>query len=196
MSVATPTVDELEDLLLACRYGDLEDVQQFVDRFGPDPLNDARDERGNTVLHMVAGNGHIETLEYLLRHVPPALLSARNDARSTALHWAALNSHLAVAQALVKLPGGPGADLIDAKNEAGRTPLGEAENVGWEDGAKWFVEVMKLEENQKGEELQVAEDAEDAEKIEVEIQDAEGQIAKMTIGQRPAGESSIPPSAP
>ncbi|KAH9920964.1 cytoplasmic protein [Fomitopsis serialis] len=193
MSLATPTADDIEDLLLSCRYGDLEDVQQFVDRFGPDPLNDARDERGNTVLHMAAGNGHTETLEYLLRHVSPALLSAQNDARSTALHWAALNSHLAVAQALVKFPNGPGLDLIDVKNEAGRTPLGEAENVGWEEGAKWFVEVMNLDESAKGEELQVAEDAE---KIEVEIQDAEGQVAKMTIGQRPADAApSDPPSA-
>lgn len=125
-----------------------------------------------------------------MRHVSPALLSAQNDARSTALHWAALNSHLAVAQALVKLPNGPGLDLIDVKNEAGRTPLGEAENVGWEEGAKWFVEVMNLDESAKGEELQVAEDTE---KIEVEIQDAEGQVAKMTIGQRPA---DAPPSDP
>ncbi|TFY64329.1 hypothetical protein EVJ58_g2704 [Rhodofomes roseus] len=191
MSPATPTADDIEELLLSCRYGDLEDVQQFADRFGRDPLNDARDERGNTVLHMAAGNGHTETLEFLLRHVSPALLSAQNDARSTALHWAALNAHLPVAQALVKSPEGPGVDLIDVKNDAGRTPLGEAENVGWEEGAKWFVEVMNLDESAKGEEMQVAEDAD---KIEVEIQDAEGQVAKMTIGQRAA--DATPPNPP
>lgn len=107
-----------------------------------------------------------------------------------------MNAHLPVAQALVKCPCGPGVDLIDVKNEAGRTPLGEAENVGWEEGAKWFVEVMNLDEGAKGEEVHVAED-EDAEKIEVEIQDAEGQVAKMTIGQRLTAISpSDPPSAP
>lgn len=125
---------------------------------------------------------YLETIEFLLPHVAPALLSAQNDAKSTPLHWAALNSHLPVAQSLVRCPRGPGVDLIDIKNAAGRTPIGEAETVGWEEGAKWFVEVMNLDEGAKGEELQVAEDAET---IEVEIQDAEGQVAKMTIGQRP-----------
>ena len=35
MSLATPTQDDLDDLLLSCRYGDTEDIQQFID--GPDP---------------------------------------------------------------------------------------------------------------------------------------------------------------
>ena len=135
---------------------------------------------------------YLETLEYLLHHISPALISAKNDAKSTPLHWAALNAHLPVAQALVKCPRGPGVDLIDIKNEAGRTPLGEAENVGWEEGAKWFVEVMNLDESAKGEELQVAENTD---KIEVEIQDAEGQVAKMTNGQRPTAPPSDPPNA-
>ncbi|GBE80792.1 predicted protein [Sparassis crispa] len=122
-----------------------------------------------------------EALEYLLRLVSPSLLSAQNDAKSTALHWAALNSHLPCAKALVNFPSGPGTDLIDIKNSAGRSPLGEAENVGWDEGAKWFVEVMNLDEGgRRKEELQTAENPSD---IEVEIQDAEGQIAKMKIGQ-------------
>lgn len=119
--------------------------------------------------------------------VSPALLPAQNDARSTPLHWAALNSHLPVVQKLVLFSKGPGKDLIDIKNAAGRTPLGEAENVGWDEGAKWLVEVMNLEEGGK-EENQVGSDAED---IEVEIQDAEGQVARMKISpngpSQPAG---------
>ena len=58
MSLATPTADDLDDLLLSCRYGDTEDIQAFLARFGPDPLAAARDHAGHTVLHMVAGNGH------------------------------------------------------------------------------------------------------------------------------------------
>ncbi len=58
MSLATPTDEEKEDVLLACRYGDVEDIEQFVTRFGPDPLNQTRDERGSSVLHMVCANGH------------------------------------------------------------------------------------------------------------------------------------------
>ena len=115
----------------------------------------------------------------MLTVVPPTLLVAQNTAKSTALHWAAMNAQLAVAQKLIGHTPGPGKDLIDVKNAAGRSPLGEAENVGWEEGAKWFVEVMNLGEDVKGEEeLRPADDGQD---IEVEIQDAEGQVAKMKI---------------
>ena len=80
MSIATPTADDVEDLLLACRYGDLEDVQQFVDKFGPEPLSDARDERGNTVLHMAAGNGHTGMSPSCVAARPPRQKSSRNKA--------------------------------------------------------------------------------------------------------------------
>ena len=59
MSVAVPSDEEKDEVLIACRYGDLEDVEQFIAKFGPDSLNDIRDDRGNTVLHMVCANGHI-----------------------------------------------------------------------------------------------------------------------------------------
>ena len=121
----------------------------------------------------------IDALDYLLTVVSPSLLSAPNAAQSTPLHWAALNQHLDIAQKLVQFPAGPGINLIDIKNAAGRSPLGEAENVGWEEGAKWFVEVMNLDDNAKGEED--LHPAEGADQIEVEIQDAEGQIAKLKI---------------
>ncbi|OJT06543.1 Ankyrin repeat-containing protein P16F5.05c [Trametes pubescens] len=184
MSHSVPTTDDLEEVLLSCRYGDLEDIRQFVDKFGPDALATAHDDAGNTILHMVAGNGHTDALDYLLPLVPPSLLAAPNNAGSTALHWAALNSHLPIAQKLVQFSAGPGVDLIDVKNSAGRSPLGEAEMVGWEEGAKWFVEVMNLDEGAKGEEE--LHPAEGPENIEVEIEDAEGQVAKMTLGPKSA----------
>ncbi len=121
----------------------------------------------------------LDALAYLLTTTAPSLLSAQNAAGSTALHWAALNRHLAIAQQLVRAPQGPGIDLIEVKNAAGRSPLGEAENIGWEEGAKWFVEVMNLDEDAKNEdELRPADPVQE---IEVEIQDAEGQVAKMKI---------------
>lgn len=58
MNTILPTDEEKEELYLSCRYGDLEDVQAFVTRFGPQPLSDLRDENGNTILHMICGNGH------------------------------------------------------------------------------------------------------------------------------------------
>lgn len=103
----------------------------------------------------------------------------QNDAQSTPLHWAALNQHLTVAQKLVNFPDGPGIDLIDIKNAAGRSPFGEAENAGWDEGAKWFVEVMNLDDAAKGEEG--LHPAESTDQIEVEIQDADGQVASMRI---------------
>jgi uncharacterized protein len=58
MSSTAPSNEEIEDVLLSCRYGDIEDVEHFVTRYGPDLLNDIRDDQGNTVLHMVCANGH------------------------------------------------------------------------------------------------------------------------------------------
>ena len=52
------TDDVKDDLLLACRYGDLEDVQTFVTEHGPETLNEIHDNNGNCVLHMVCANGH------------------------------------------------------------------------------------------------------------------------------------------
>lgn len=50
--------EELEDLILSCRYGDLEDVRDFVGRRGVAALDDYLDEYGNSCLHMAAANGH------------------------------------------------------------------------------------------------------------------------------------------
>ncbi|KAJ7921438.1 hypothetical protein B0H13DRAFT_149162, partial [Mycena leptocephala] len=91
-----PTTDEQEEFLLSCRYGDLDDVKQFVAQFGVEAAAEVRDDNRNTALHMLCGNGHTDVLDYLLPIVPPTLISARNSAQSTPLHWAALNSHLEV----------------------------------------------------------------------------------------------------
>ncbi|KAH7929582.1 ankyrin [Leucogyrophana mollusca] len=179
----SPSDDDLDDLLLSCRYGELEEVQQFVSKFGSGVIPTIHDNNGNTVLHMVCANGHVDVLEYLLPLVPPSLISAQNEALSTPLHWAALNQHLTVAQKLIQFPAGPGADLIDIKNASGRSPLGEAENAGWEDGARWLVQMMKLEEGEGA----VGDAGEDehldaSQNVEVEIEDAEGKVARMIIG--------------
>jgi ankyrin repeat protein len=53
-----PSSEEQIELILSCRYGDLEDVQEFVKKFGPESLTKIRDDNGNTALHMICGNGH------------------------------------------------------------------------------------------------------------------------------------------
>lgn len=119
-------------------------------------------------------------LNYLLPIVPSSLLAAQNNSGSTALHWAALNTHLEVAKALVEFPGGSGVDLIDIKNTAGHSPLAEAEFSGWEEGAKWLVEVMKLEPDSNDQEVDEPVEG-GVQDIQVEIEDASGEIAKINI---------------
>ncbi|KAF9529772.1 ankyrin repeat-containing domain protein [Crepidotus variabilis] len=176
--------DVKQDLLLACRHGDLEDVQTFVTQYGAEILLETRDDNGNSVLHMISANGHVGILDFLLPLLPSSFLATRNNSGSTPLHWAALNSQLEIAQKIVRHPG-IGVDLIDVKNEAGRSPLGEAELAGWDEGARWFVEVMNLGA-ESGHETAANEEVldSDTKDIEVEIEDADGKIAKMTISGR------------
>ncbi|THG99956.1 hypothetical protein EW145_g7162 [Phellinidium pouzarii] len=201
-AIPGPTIDEQEDVMLACRYGDIDDVREFVEKYGVDALAAVRSDNGNSVLHMVCGNGHEDLLAYLLSiPVPPFLLSAANSAGSTPLHWAALNAHLSAAKQLVQHANGPGTALVDIRNAAGHTPLGEAELAGWEEGARWFVEVMNIEEAPKGVEAEVGESEEEADEgvmdasaaqaIEVEIEDADGKIAKMSISQKGTGSKKL-----
>ncbi|KAJ7645966.1 ankyrin repeat-containing domain protein [Mycena polygramma] len=190
---AAPTTDEREEFLLSCRYGDLDDVKQFVAQFGVAAAADIRDGNGNSAFHMLCGNGHTDILDYLLPIIPPTLLSAGNNAGSTPLHWAALNSHLEVVKKLVQFQGGPGIDLIDIKNAGGRSPLAEAELAGWDEGAQWLVQMMKLDPGGDVKEGETTDDTNEqvdgddevaipAEGIDIEIEDADGQMAKMRIG--------------
>ena len=58
-STMEPSHGDLEEVLLNCRYGELEELQAFVEKFGWKPINEVRDESGNTILHMICGNGHL-----------------------------------------------------------------------------------------------------------------------------------------
>jgi len=89
---------------------------------------------------------------------------------------------------LVRFPAGPGVDLIDIKNEAGRSPLGEAELAGWDEGARWLVQVMNLDETKED----VQESADPSDAIQVEIQDADGQMATLTINPMPSAPDQEP----
>jgi len=62
-SFPSPTADDIEELLLIARYGELDELKSFIEKFGTKPLIDARDEDGNSVLHMVCGNGHLGATE-------------------------------------------------------------------------------------------------------------------------------------
>ncbi|KAL1712948.1 ankyrin repeat-containing domain protein [Schizophyllum commune] len=184
----SPTPDDLDDFRLACRYGDLEDVTTFLARF-PAAAR-AADDAGNTPAHMAAANGHVEVLDALI--AAGADPAAANAAGATPMHWAALNAQLGAVEALFKAGG---ARLIDERDGSGRSPLGVAEQNGWEEGARWMVERMDIsdataEEGEAGEDEKV-----DGRDIEVEIQDAEGGVARMAIGSG-AGKKEAPIEEP
>lgn len=52
------TAEEQEDFILSCRFGELDEVKQFIDKFGSDNLLSIRDDNGSNCLHMASGNGH------------------------------------------------------------------------------------------------------------------------------------------
>lgn len=57
----TPSAFEISEFLLCARFGDptdLDDIKAFVAKYGKSWLADAKDDRGNTCLHMAGGNGH------------------------------------------------------------------------------------------------------------------------------------------
>ncbi|EFP90773.1 hypothetical protein PGT21_013488 [Puccinia graminis f. sp. tritici] len=102
-ALSAPSIEELEDLILSCRYGDLEDVQEFVRRFGIAPLDDYVDEHGNSCLHMAAANGHEDVVQYLLQNLEKSSSIHRSNlppASNTPLHWAAMNHHLGILKQL------------------------------------------------------------------------------------------------
>jgi hypothetical protein len=51
--------EETDDIFLACRYGDLDEIKEFVSKWGKAIFSDLRDNNGSCVLHMVSANGHV-----------------------------------------------------------------------------------------------------------------------------------------
>lgn len=57
--------------------------------------------------------------------------------------------------------------------------------IGWDEGARWLVQEIKLDETSQHDVSDNEEDSsmamDTAQDVEVEIQDADGQVAEMTI---------------
>lgn len=104
---ASLTSDQIDELLLSARYGDLEDLQATLAPLlsnassATDLLATIKNEDSNTLLHYASANGHLEVVQYLLPHSDLPALLAQNVSGNTPLHWAGLNGHLKVVKALV-----------------------------------------------------------------------------------------------
>ncbi|MGI2298458.1 ankyrin repeat domain-containing protein [Candidatus Cardinium hertigii] len=113
---------------LTGRYGHLPD-RSGIDRIpagiGNHPanaigldLNNARNEAGNTPLHLAVIDNNLENLETLLRE-PATNVNARNASGNTPLHLAVAYRRLSIVQRLLIIPG---IDL-NVINNIGSTPL-------------------------------------------------------------------------
>ncbi|WOK96098.1 hypothetical protein Cni_G04803 [Canna indica] len=115
---ATP--DQVQTLLEAARYDDIEDLVRILS-MGISP--NSGDSQGRTALHMASANGHLEIVEYLIRN--EADVNALNSEKNTPLHWACLNGHIEVVKLLIQ--GGANVSLLNSHE---RTPMDEAVSRG------------------------------------------------------------------
>jgi hypothetical protein len=69
-----------------------------------------------------------------------------------------------------------GAGVLDVKNKSGRSAISEAELNEWAEGVTWMVGVMAVDDTGGA-----AQDADETGDVEVEIQDAEGRVAKLNM---------------
>lgn len=142
-SAVTPASEEVEDLIYACRAGDLGQLQEDLKAISQRHTTtvsqlitsaiDADSDglgSGNCLLHYPAANGNLEILEYLLQELSDtsisgtlnSLVNHRNVSGNTPLHWAALNGNIEIVKALVKAGADP-----TIVNEASRDAVVEAE---------------------------------------------------------------------
>jgi ankyrin repeat protein len=94
------------------RQGELEALQDAVNRHLIDPVND-RDDKGATLLHWAAGAGHLVVVQYLVEDCGCSVRTGQQQGRQcrrgfagrTSLHWACRNGHLDVVKYLLECAG-------------------------------------------------------------------------------------------
>ncbi|KAL5565877.1 hypothetical protein UlMin_029041 [Ulmus minor] len=116
----TTTPENVEPLLEAARYDDLDDIISLA---SAGVSLDSKDSQGRTALHMASANGHLSIVEFLISRKVD--VNAVNEEKNTPLHWACLNGHIEVVKKLILA----GAN-VGVLNSHERTPIDEAVNRG------------------------------------------------------------------
>jgi len=84
--------------------------------------------------------------------------------------------------------------VLDVKNKSGRSAITEAEMYEWTEGVTWMVGVMSVDNS--GGAAQETDEVVESGDVQVEIQDAEGRVAKLSIKDGQVGEISDFSSSP
>lgn len=141
----TLSEEEIDALLYNAREGDVPFIKEMFATFvSPDALPGILDPiTKNSMVHMAAGNGHLELVAYLLTLVkePKNFVNLQNDSGNTALHWAAYNGHLPVVEVLVE----KGADVF-LKNSCGHDSMYEAHANSQEEVENWMLKRFAIED--------------------------------------------------
>ena len=69
--------------------------------------------------------------------------------------------------------------MLDIKNKSGRSAITEAEMNEWAEGVTWMVGVMSVDDS--GGAGQETDEVVESRDVQVEIQDAEGRVAKLNM---------------
>lgn len=72
-----------------------------------------------------------------------------------------------------------GVGVLDIKNKSGRSAITEAEMNEWAEGVTWMVGVMTVDDT--GGPAEETDEVVESEDVQVEIQDTEGRVAKLSV---------------
>ncbi|RKP31711.1 ankyrin, partial [Metschnikowia bicuspidata] len=140
--------EEMDAIMYDAREGDLEFLKEVFTEMIPGLLLPTIKDKItlSTPVHMAAGNGHLETLAFLLSLVDHdtavALANTPNETGNTPLHWACYGGHLKTVKFLVEKHG---ADVY-AKNSSLHDALFEAESNGKTEVENWLLLKFAVEE--------------------------------------------------
>jgi ankyrin repeat protein len=96
----------------AAEKGDVKELKKLLKEINPN----FRNEKGETPLHIVAGESHLEAVKLLLDH--GADPNAQNKEGETPLHYAAERCEVDVVKLLLQYGADP-----NARDDNGQTPL-------------------------------------------------------------------------